>query len=76
MVITRKKEAMTKATPAQFVREVRQELSKVTWPTRKETVLTTIMVFIITLIAAVFFLFADVILANSVEWVLKLGVTS
>ncbi len=67
---------MTKATPAQFVREVRQELSKVTWPTRKETVLTTIMVFIITLIAAVFFLFADVILANSVEWVLKLGVTS
>lgn len=67
---------MTKTTPAQFVREVRQELSKVTWPTRKETVLTTIMVLIITLIAAVFFMFADVILHYLVEWVLKLGVSS
>lgn len=67
---------MTKTTPAQFVREVRQELSKVTWPTRKETVLTTIMVLIIMLIAAVFFMFADVILHYAVEWVLKLGVSS
>lgn len=67
---------MSKATPAQFVREVRQELARVTWPSRKETVLTTIMVFIIMLIAAVFFLFADTMLSHVVEWVLKLGVSS
>jgi preprotein translocase subunit SecE len=67
---------MTKATPAQFVREVRQELSKVTWPSRKETVLTTIMVFIIMLIAAVFFMIADTFLSYAVEWILKLGVSS
>jgi preprotein translocase subunit SecE len=67
---------MTKATPAQFVREVRQELSKVTWPSRKETILTTIMVFIIMLIAAVFFMIADTLLSHAVEWVLKLGVSS
>jgi preprotein translocase subunit SecE len=70
------KEEMTKATPAQFVREVRQELSKVTWPSRKETILTTIMVFIIMLIAAVFFMIADTLLSHAVEWVLKLGVSS
>ncbi len=67
---------MTKATPAQFVREVRQELSKVTWPTRKETILTTIMVLIIVMIAAVFFMIADTVLSYFVEWVLKLGVSS
>lgn len=67
---------MTKATPAQFVREVRQELAKVSWPSRKETILTTVMVFVIMLIAAVFFTFADVLLSHAVEWVLKLGVSS
>jgi preprotein translocase subunit SecE len=67
---------MAKTTPAQFVREVRQELSKVSWPSRKETILTTVMVFIITLIAAFFFLFADAILSYVVDWVLKLGVKS
>ena len=67
---------MAKTTPAQFVREVRQELSKVTWPTRKETILTTVMVFIITILAAIFFLVSDAILSHVVNWVLKLGVTS
>lgn len=67
---------MTKATPAQFVREVRQELSKVTWPTRKETILTTIMVLIIVVIAAIFFMISDTILSHVVEWVLKLGVSA
>ena len=67
---------MAKTTPAQFIREVRQELAKVTWPTRKETILTTVMVFIITIIAAIFFLISDAILSRVVDWVLKLGVTS
>lgn len=67
---------MAKTSPAQFVREVRQELSKVTWPTRKETILTTVMVFIIMLIAAFFFFIADIGLSHLVEWVLKLGASS
>ena len=45
---------MAKTNPAQFLREVKQEVSKVTWPTRKETVLTTIMVFIMVLLATMF----------------------
>ncbi|MEN8236619.1 MAG: preprotein translocase subunit SecE [Pseudomonadota bacterium] len=65
---------MAKTTPAQFVREVRQEVAKVTWPTRKETVLTTIMVLIMTVIAAIFFLLADAGMSRVVDWILRLGV--
>ena len=46
---------MAKINPGQFVREVRQEVSKVTWPTRKETAITTGMVFLMVVLAAVFF---------------------
>ena len=67
---------MAKTSPAQFVREVRQEVSKVTWPTRKETILTTVMVLIITVIAAVFFLISDTVLSFGIDWILKLGVSS
>lgn len=67
---------MAKTTPAQFIREVRQELSKVSWPGRKETILTTVMVFIVTIIAAIFFLVSDAVLSHVIDWVLKLGVTS
>ena len=45
--------------PVEFVREVRAEVSKVTWPTRRETMITTSMVFIFVVIAALFFLVAD-----------------
>ncbi len=48
-----------KPTPAQFVQQVRQETKKVTWPTRQETTVTSIMVLIIAFIAAVFFLLSD-----------------
>ncbi len=65
---------MAKTTPAQFVREVRQEVAKVTWPTRRETVLTSIMVLIMTVIAAMFFLLADAVMSRVVDWVLRLGV--
>ena len=43
---------MAKINPGQFVREVRQEVSKVTWPTRKETAITTGMVFLMVVLAA------------------------
>lgn len=52
--------------PAKFIREVRQELNKVTWPSRKETGVSTAMVLIMVTIAAIFFLLVD--------WVLSAGV--
>lgn len=54
--------------PAQFVRQVRQEASKVTWPTRKETGIATVMVFVMVVIMSLFFLATDSIIA----WVIQL----
>jgi preprotein translocase subunit SecE len=48
--------------PFEFLQEVRAEGSKVTWPTRRETIITTIMVFIFVLITSVFFLIVDQVL--------------
>lgn len=64
---------MAKTSPAQFVRQVRQEVSKVTWPTRKETFVTTVMVFIFVAIMAVFFLVVDQIVSVAVRFILGLG---
>lgn len=52
-----------RASPIQFLQEVRRELSKVTWPSWKETWLTTVMVFIMVALTMVFFFFVDSILA-------------
>jgi preprotein translocase subunit SecE len=49
---------MTK-NPVEFVREVRSEVAKVTWPTRRETTITTIMVFVMVALASIFFFFSD-----------------
>ena len=46
---------MAKANPFQFAQQVRAEVSKVVWPTRRETILTTVMVFIMATLAAIFF---------------------
>ncbi len=64
---------MAKTNPAQFVREVRQEASKVTWPTRKETGISTAMVFVFCIIAAIFFLAVDQILQLGVKFLFGLG---
>jgi preprotein translocase subunit SecE len=64
---------MAKINPGQFVREVRQEVSKVTWPTRKETAITTGMVFLMVVLAALFFFMIDQILAFGVRQILGLG---
>ena len=64
---------MAMINPGQFIREVRQEVSKVTWPTRKETVVTSIMVFIMVFLAAIFFLFVDWVLSHGVKIILDLG---
>lgn len=62
-----------KTTPAKFTREVRQEISKITWPTRKETVITSFMVFIFVFICAVFFLVIDQIIAYALKLILGVG---
>jgi preprotein translocase subunit SecE len=59
--------------PAKFMREVRQETKKVTWPTRKETTVSATMVFVIALIAAIFFLLADSLISKAVQLILGLG---
>jgi preprotein translocase subunit SecE len=64
---------MAKVSPIEFFRQVRQETSKVTWPSRKETLITTAMVFVMGLVAALFFFAVDSILRFVVQLVLGLG---
>ena len=64
---------MAKVSPAQFVRQVRQEVSRISWATRRETGLATVTVFVMATIAALFFLLADMVLSNVVQFILGLG---
>jgi preprotein translocase subunit SecE len=59
--------ATMRTTPAQFFRQVRLEVSKVTWPTRKETMITTAMVFVMVVLASLFFLTVDWVLGTLVN---------
>jgi preprotein translocase subunit SecE len=61
------------ANPLKFVQEVRSETSKVTWPTRNEVAVTTVMVFILATLAAVFFFIADQVLSWLVSLLLGLA---
>lgn len=64
---------MAKTSPVDFIREVKREVSKVTWPTRRETTITTIMVFVMASIMAIFFLVVDQVLAMGIRAILGLG---
>jgi preprotein translocase subunit SecE len=64
---------MAKTSPGEFISQVRQETSKVTWPSRKELGVSVIMVFIMVFIASIFFLLVDQIWASVVRLVLGLG---
>lgn len=64
---------MAKISPFKFLQEVRAEAQKVTWPTRRETAITTAMVFVMVAIAAVFFLLADQVMRVVVTAVLGVG---
>jgi len=64
---------MAKANLFKFLQEVRSETQKVTWPSRRETAITTAMVFVMVAVAAVFFLVADQIIRYAVTLVLGLG---
>ena len=64
---------MEKVNPVKFAHEVRQEAAKVTWPTRKETVVTTGMVMVMVVLAAAFFFVADQVLSFGVRFILGTG---
>ena len=58
------------ANPFKFLQEVRAEASKVTWPSRRETTITTVMVFIMVAVSSIFFLAADQIIRLVVTFIL------
>jgi preprotein translocase subunit SecE len=64
---------MAKTSPVKFIEEVRQEVSRVTWPTRKETIVTTAMVFVMVFIAAGFFFLVDQVFSAGVRLIFGLG---
>ena len=64
---------MSKVNPAQFIRQVRQEVAKVSWPSRKETGIGTVMVFMMVFLAAIFFFVVDFGLSWGVQLILGLG---
>jgi preprotein translocase subunit SecE len=64
---------MAKTSPIEFLKQVRQEAAKVTWPTRKETTITTAMVFVMVFLVAVFFFVVDQALQFGVKVVLGVG---
>lgn len=61
---------MTKTTPALFIRQVRQEAAKVTWPSRREVMISTLMVFALGFVAALFFLLVDWVASSGIGWIL------
>ena len=63
---------MAKVSPGEFIRQVRIETGKVHWPTRKETVATSIMVMIMTLALAFFFFGVDAFFSSVVKYLLSL----
>jgi preprotein translocase subunit SecE len=64
---------VTMVSPQKFFQEVRSETQKVTWPTRKEVMITTIMVFVMVGLAGIFFSIADLVIRDVVALVLGIG---
>jgi len=64
---------MAQLNPAKFIREVRTEVARVTWPTRKETMISTAMVLILGLLAGLFFMLIDGFFAWGIHMILGLG---
>jgi preprotein translocase subunit SecE len=63
---------VTMANPFQFLQQTRAELSKVTWPSRREVGLTTAMVFVMATLTAIFFFLVDLLIRSSLQGVLNL----
>ncbi len=63
---------MALTNPVQFLQQVRAEVGKVVWPTRREVVLTTIMVFVLTAVIATFFTLVDLVIRSGLGVVLTM----
>ncbi len=63
---------MAGVNPLKFVQEVRAEVSKVTWPSRREVLMTSVMVFVMAMLTAVFFFFVDFLIRNGLQAVLSM----
>jgi preprotein translocase subunit SecE len=64
---------MAKTSPGEFLQQVRAEGAKVTWPTRKETMITTGMVFVMVVLASLYFLLTDQVIRLLIQSLLGLG---
>ena len=63
-----------KTNPAQFVRQVRQELSKVTWPDKRDTFISSVIVIVLIILFSIFFLLTDQLWAFLVKHIIQIGV--
>jgi len=64
---------MAKTNPAQFVRQVRQEINRITWASKRDTMYASLSVFVMALIASVFFFLVDLLLSKVVQILLSFG---
>ncbi len=62
-----------KTNPAQFVRQVRQEMQKVTWPGRKDTFISSAIVILLVVLFSLFFLVTDQIWSKGLRWIIEKG---
>ena len=62
-----------KTSPAQFVRQVRQEMQKVTWPERKDIFISSAIVILLVVVFSLFFLITDQIWSKGLQWIIEKG---
>ena len=62
-----------KINPAQFVRQVRQEMQKVTWPERKDTFISSAIIILLVILFSLFFLVTDQIWSKGLRWIIEKG---
>ena len=62
-----------KTNPAQFVRQVRQEMQKVTWPERKDIFISSAIVILLVVLFSLFFLVTDQIWSKGLQWIIEKG---
>ena len=62
-----------KINPAQFVRQVRQEMQKVTWPEKKDTFISSAIVIVLVILFSLFFLVTDQIWSKGLRWIIEKG---
>ena len=63
---------MATTNPLQFIQQVRAEVAKIVWPTRREVLLTTVMVFIMAAWTAVFFALVDILIRSGLQGLLNM----